>query len=79
MVLINIVIGTIILFYALVVFILRISGKERQFKKLKPMKEKFGENTGSVIHYFGYVAVPMIIGLAIIYLGIIGISIFDIF
>ena len=79
MVLINIVIGTIISAYALIVFVLRISGKEDQFKKLMPMKERFGENTGSVIHYFGYAAVPMIIGLAIIYPGIIGISIFDIF
>lgn len=79
MILINLIIGSVIIIYAVVMFVLRTFGDGKQVKKLEPMKEKYGERTGSAIHFFAYVAVPLIFGLLIIYLGIIGISIFDIF
>ncbi len=44
--------------------------------KLAPMKEKFGEKPGNLIHLVAYSIVPLIFGIIIIYTGISGVSIF---
>jgi hypothetical protein len=72
---ITITIGFVIVAYAVTVFILRLKGKENFFKKLSHMKEKFGDKTGSIIHYVSYVLIPLIFGLIIIYSGCKGVSI----
>ncbi len=41
------------------------------------MKEKFGVTAGSIIHYVGYVVMPLIAGISIIILGLQGMSILD--
>ncbi len=64
--------------YAILVLILRLKGRDERFKKLKPMKEKFGEKVGSTIHYIGYVLIPFLLGLILIYNGFWGLSIKDI-
>lgn len=51
--------------------------KPSMFKKLEPMKEKWGEKAGNTIHFFSYVIVPVVIGILLIFAGINGISFFD--
>jgi len=36
------------------------------FKKLEPMREKFGHGAGTAIHFFFYVAVPLGVGVHIL-------------
>lgn len=63
--------------YGIFVLILRLKGQDGNFKKLAAMKEKWGERTGSIIHYITYVAVPFIFGVVIIYSGYAGLSLAD--
>ncbi|MCG8525206.1 MAG: hypothetical protein MI748_02420 [Opitutales bacterium] len=36
------------------------------FKKIGPMKEKFGEIPGYIIHFVGYSLLPLIFGIVLI-------------
>ena len=76
--LITVAIGLLPCAYAVFVLILRLQGKDEKFRKLGPMKERFGEKAGSIIHYIGYVAVPFICGIIVIYAGFAGLNILDI-
>lgn len=60
--------------YAISVLILRLQGKNGNFRKLSPMKQKDGNKAGSGILYFGYVFVPRAVGLFIFYSGIKGLD-----
>lgn len=55
--------GGALVLYALIVFGLRIGGKNHAFRKLGPMKQAYGPRLGSVIHYAGYVLLPLLVGL----------------
>ncbi len=44
----------------------------RSFGKLEPMKQKFGERTGTAIHVFGYTVVPIVFGVVYIIKGLFG-------
>ncbi|MDP6542755.1 MAG: hypothetical protein QGH60_02125 [Phycisphaerae bacterium] len=46
------------------------------FKKLQPMKEKFGETAGNTIHFIAYIIVPLAVGVALIIAGLNGTSFF---
>lgn len=48
------------------------------FKKLEPMKRRYGEKAGSVIHFIGYVAVPILFGIVAIISGYHGKNIFSV-
>ena len=74
----TVAIGLLPCAYAFFVLTLRLKGKDDKFRKLGPMKERFGEKTGSMIHYIGYVAVPFICGIIVICAGFAGFSIIDI-
>ncbi|MDC7241810.1 MAG: hypothetical protein PQJ50_15765 [Spirochaetales bacterium] len=63
--------------YALYVLVLRVQGKDERFRKLGPIKEKFGEKTGSIIHLLAYGALPFIFGISVIAAGVAGLSITD--
>lgn len=52
------------------------STRPEQFKKLKPMKEFWGERRGAVIHTIGYTVVPIVFGIAMIASGLKGGSLF---
>ena len=38
-----------------------------QFAKLEPMKEKFGDKGGFVVHFLGYTLMPLIVGIVLLY------------
>lgn len=39
----------------------------QQFAKLGPMKEKFGDRGGFIVHFIGYTLVPIIVGGTLLY------------
>lgn len=46
------------------------------FKKFGPMKEKFGQTPGYIVHFVGYSFAPIVFGAAMIYSGVKGVSFF---
>lgn len=70
--------GLLILGYAIFVLIMRLQKKDAMFRKLGPMRQRWGETAGSVIHYVGYVAIPAILGLALILGGAMGLNILQV-
>ncbi len=77
--LITIIVGLIFSGYGILVFVLRLQGKDGKFKKLEPMRKAYGEKAGSVIHYIGYGLIPLVFGVWIIIAGCRGIYVFDLF
>jgi len=51
--------------------------KPSMFKKLEPMKEKFGAGVGSTIHFVAYVIAPLVFGITMVIAGLKGVSFFD--
>lgn len=56
-------------------FFLRVSNPSK-LKKLKPMQDKWGEQSGLAIHTVAYSIGPLVFGLAMIVAGLKGISLF---
>ncbi len=56
-------------------FVLRMTNPSR-LKKLKPMQDKWGGQTGFVIHTVAYSLVPVGFGVAMVFAGLQGISFF---
>jgi len=50
--------------------------KPGMFKKLEPMKDKFGAGMGNAIHFTSYVVVPLAVGVSLIVAGLKGVSFF---
>ena len=51
--------------------------KPSMFKKLEPMKEKFGAGVGNTIHFVSYVIVPLGFGITMVIAGLNGVSFFE--
>lgn len=47
-----------------------------RFSKLEPMKAKFGDRTGLMIHIVAYTAIPAVFGLVMIFAAMTGVPIF---
>ena len=47
------------------------------FRKLEPMKKFWGKKAGYWIHVFGYTVLPILIGLATVWSGGMGIPLFE--
>lgn len=56
-------------------FFLRTTNPSK-LKKLKPMQDKWGAQTGLVIHTMAYSIGPLVFGLIMIFAGLNGISLF---
>lgn len=56
-------------------FFLRTSNPSK-LKKLQPMQDKWGEQTGLVIHTVAYSLVPVGLGVAMVFAGLSGVSLF---
>lgn len=69
-------IGVLILLYAFYIFYLRLKNDTSKLTKLTKMKEMWGEKKGSIIHFIGYVFIPMISGVVFVLLGFLGVSLF---
>ena len=50
--------------------------KPSMFKKLEPMREKFGTVAGNAIHFVAYVIVPVGFGITMVIAGLNGVSYF---
>jgi hypothetical protein len=51
--------------------------KPSMFKKLEPMKEKFGPIVGNTIHFVAYVLLPLGFGISMVIAGLNGVSFFE--
>jgi len=70
-------IGALALGYGIFAGVMR-KKNPSSFKKLEPMKRIYGEKAGSVIHFIGYVAVPILFGIIALVSGYLGKNIFSI-
>lgn len=77
--LITIIVGLIFSGYGILVFGLRMQGKDDKFHKLGPMRKVFGEKAGSLIHDIGYAIIPVVFGVWIIIAGFRGTEVFSLF
>ena len=73
----TVLIGGVIIAYGIFSGILRIV-KPSIFKKLEPMKQRWGNKAGSMIHFTGYVVVPVAVGVVFIVSGMNGLNIFEV-
>jgi hypothetical protein len=71
----TIIIGVVVALFGCSTIVLRHTHTQ-WFKKLGPMKEKFGQTGGYIIHFIGYSLVPIVLGGAMIYSGMQGVSFF---
>ena len=69
-------IGTIVTAYGIFSGIMHFV-KPSAFRKLEPMKEKFGTVVGNMIHFGSYVILPLILGITMIISGLNGLSFFE--
>ncbi len=72
---ITIVIGFCFFGYGIFSGIMRVT-KPEYFKKLEPMRRAYGEKAGSVVHFIGYVLIPIVFGIFLVVSGITGKKIF---
>lgn len=71
------IVGTFPCIYAVWVLIARLQGQDDKFRKLAPMKQFWGPQLGSAVHYLGYVVVPFLVGIGIIFAGFRGVSLLE--
>lgn len=76
---VTIVVGALFCAYAGYVLTVRLQGRDDKFRKLGAMRRFWGVRLGSGIHYFGYVVVPLMLGLALVWAGLRGASPFSAF
>lgn len=57
------VLGIVLLGLGALTLAARLFGWNQMFWKRQPMKEKFGDQAGEVIHFTAYTAMPIVIGL----------------
>ncbi len=74
----TIIIGALAIAYGIFTAVMRVV-KPTLFKKLEPMKQRWGEKMGNVIHFTGYVVIPVVAGVALILAGTKGASLFKAF
>jgi uncharacterized membrane protein len=74
---VTILIGSMCICYGIFSAIMRVK-KPELFKKLEPMKKRWGEKAGIRLHFFGYVLIPIIFGISIVISGYFGKNLFEI-
>ena len=73
----TVVLGVAMLAYGLYGLALYMLGKaEQKFKKLAPMRQKWGTKAGTAIHCFSYVILPIVAGSVFVAAGLSGYSVF---
>ena len=72
---VTVAIGTAALLFGVCSIYLRMTNPDK-LGKLAPMKDKFGEKPGNIIHLVAYSIAPLIFGIVMIYNGINGASFF---
>ena len=72
----TIAVGAFSIVYGIVVLAPRSRGRTAAFGKLAQLKERFGAEAGSRIHFIGYVVLPLVLGAALVAAGLLGANIF---
>jgi hypothetical protein len=67
--------GVILTLYGIWTLVLRTTRPEK-FRKLGPMKDKWGNRAGFLLHFFSYTLLPVVIGIYLILAGLEGRSVF---
>jgi hypothetical protein len=68
-------IGVAAILYGLFTLVAR-AKKPEMFKKLEPMKQRWGPGAGLAIHVVGYTLIPIIFGVMTVVAGLAGKSLF---
>ena len=66
----DVILGTVLLIYGLGTLMLRFIKPEAFWRKLGPMKEKFGDKAGTAIHWVAYTIVPLVAGAVMLLRGL---------
>ena len=67
------VIGVVICLYGVYTMTMRTRSPEK-FVKLKAMKDKYGDSTGTAIHIMAFSVVPIVMGIILSFAGFNGLS-----
>jgi len=63
----NLIFGLFALAFGMLTLLLRfIAPNSPLFSKLGPMKERFGDTAGTVIHVLGYTVMPLAVGTILV-------------
>jgi hypothetical protein len=73
--LVTVGVGVVAIGFGAYTFFLRATNPSK-LKKLKPMQDKWGGRTGLIVHALAYSLVPLGVGMAMIFAGVKGISLF---
>jgi hypothetical protein len=65
-------IGFLVLVYGIYALISSVRGERGMFRKLEHMKKKWGNRTGTTIHFAVCILVPILLGIIIIWAGLNG-------
>jgi hypothetical protein len=66
----NLIIGIVGVAFGCMTLLARLFGWERMLSKRGPMKERFGERTGDIIHLVSYTILPIVAGLLFLRAGL---------
>jgi hypothetical protein len=72
---VTLTVGVLCVAYGIATFILRAT-KPQFFRKLGPMRERFGHGVGTGVHVVGYSIMPLAAGVLFILMGLRGQSLF---
>jgi hypothetical protein len=70
--------GAVICVYGLYTMTMRTRAPEK-FGKLKGMKDKYGDSTGTALHIVAYTVVPIVMGIILSFAGFNGMSLLGMF
>ncbi|QQO09937.1 hypothetical protein [Breznakiella homolactica] len=57
--------GVLVIFYGIYTAVIRLKSPEK-LGKYQAMKERYGDNTGKLLHVLSYTVVPIILGAVLI-------------
>ena len=69
-------IGIVMVLFGIGTAIMRTRAPEK-FGKLKAMKDRFGDETGMIIHITAYTILPFVAGFLLAFAGLNGLSLFN--
>jgi hypothetical protein len=68
----NLVIGIVALGYGLVTLVMRlVQPNSSHFGKFGPMKERWGETGGTIVHWVAYTIAPLVFGAGLVFISFI--------
>jgi hypothetical protein len=72
---VNLILGSFAVGYGVLTLIIR-AKNPAMFGKLATMKQQWGDTTGTAIHVIAYSVMPILVGVALLVAGLLGVSFF---